>query len=234
MLGAQDVGDRVQNAPLLGGSLRLDGCANGRGIDAEGLGEPRKRIDPRALYLAATEAKERVARDAGPLREGVVGLAVREKEVVEGLPALCHGRGCSETCQKIPVATVDTPNEVCQSVPINNATTAANFLGRTAAEADPTPKDQMTTNVATVPTESQLRFAREVLDRAEAEGIDTTDLAASIAAANDAAALDTDVHEARYRLNDFCAHCNEDIDADGTGSLRWCSRECWLADGGDS
>lgn len=88
--------------------------------------------------------------------------------------------------------------------------------------------------VATVPTESQLRFAREVLDRAEAEGIDTTDLAASIAAANDAADLDTDVHEVRYQLNDFCAHCNEDIDADGTGSLRWCSRECWLADGGDS
>lgn len=95
----------------------------------------------------------------------------------------------------------------------------------------------MLTNVAKVPTESQLRFAREVLDRAQDVGIglDLIDnLAASIAAANDAADLDTDVHEVRYQLNDFCAHCNEDIDADGTGSLRWCSRECWLADGGDS
>lgn len=92
----------------------------------------------------------------------------------------------------------------------------------------------MTDTVTTVPTAAQLREASEVLDRAREEGIglDLIDnLAESIAKANDASLLRSDLHEVRYRLGDLCAHCNALLDHEGGG--RYCSRECWGAEGGD-
>ena len=85
--------------------------------------------------------------------------------------------------------------------------------------------------VATVPTESQLRSAREVLDRAQAEGIEATELVLAVAA-NDAAGIEDLTHELRRELGDFCVHCGDEIDPP-VGFATYCSRECWGAEGGD-
>lgn len=237
-LGCEDVGDRVANAPLLAGAGTChDGLPHPLRVQVEGPGERLVAEPVGALPCPAAPREQGPLGKAGPVGDVAVFEALGHdgKQLLESLGA-SHAGSLRKISDEIQCAPLDFAGKVSDDV-VNNAPTAANFLRRTAAGADPTPEDQMLTNVAKVPTESQLRFAREVLDRAQDVGIglDLIDnLAASIAAANDAAALDTDVHEARYRLNDFCAHCNEDIDADGTGSLRWCSRECWLADGGDS
>lgn len=114
-LGAINPKDReLLGSPATG----LAGGADSRGIDAEGLGDGRQSGDTGRLHLALADAQQAESGDASPLAERVEGLTIGEQQVIKGIGAFGHGGTCNETCRKIPVATLDEPNEVCQSVAV--------------------------------------------------------------------------------------------------------------------
>lgn len=54
----------------------------------------------------------------------------------------------------------------------------------------------------------------------------------SLAAGDDELIADA-IKNARPVLGDVCGNCGEDLQSEGSGDTRYCSRECWREDGGD-
>lgn len=232
-LGCEDVGDRVANAPLLAGAGTChDGLPHPLRVQVEGPGERLVAEPVGALPCPAAPREQGPLGKAGPVGDVAVFEALGHdgKQLLESLGA-SHAGSLRKISDEIQCAPLDFAGKVSDDV-VNNAPTAANFLRRTAAGADPTPEDQMTDTVTTPPTAEQLKLAKAVLDRAT-DDVDATllaDLKRSIEAADDGWYLGGCIYEVQMAMGELCEHCRDEI-APGT---HYCSKWCWQADGGDS
>ena len=133
-------------------------------VQLQSGGDSLQRGDARLADQPFAQPVEREPRDAGTDGECVQGLAVLDKEIVQGRrSSFGHGLPCREVCRKIPATALDEPMQLCQSVPIKRAPTAAHLShGRAAVEATPEPESEPMEGSASVPSPSSLTYDVEV------------------------------------------------------------------------
>ena len=239
-LGAECLGDRVANWPLLSGvPAGLDGGADAGRVHLEGLGKPADGGGPGLLDQPVAQKPDGTLVYLGPSCQGQEGQAGQIQQVLQSLgPLATHGcQSLPEESGRIHGVALDFHQETSDTAHVKNAPTVANFSRRATAEAGPEPAKEpameTTTTLQLTPQQSSaLRLARETLDRL---GEDFPRTAAALAAAIDALdhdAIDDETYTARRLLGDYCSRrgCGAELAEPAVDD--YCSRRCFDRDGG--